>query len=104
MAITIHNLTNSPFDLVNDRGEKVRIAARGSIVGFEPRPSQLPFYRSLGYFRIEETGQDSKRDQQQEPHSEVELSLADQYRELTGKDPDKRWSIKRLQSEVEKLQ
>lgn len=104
MVITIHNLTNSPFDLLNDRGEKVRIAARGSIVGFKPHPSQLSIYQSLGYFRIEETGQDSKRDQQQEPRPEEELTLADRYRELTGKDPDKRWSIKRLQSEVEKLQ
>lgn len=103
MVITIHNLTNSPFDLLNDKGEKVRIAARGSIVGFKPHPSQLSIYRSLGYFRIEETGQGSKRDQQQELHPEVELSLADQYRELTGKDPDKRWSAKRLRAEVEKL-
>jgi len=105
MAITIHNLTNSPFDLLNDKGEKVRIAARGSIVGFKPHPSQLPFYRSLGYFRIEETGRDSKRDQQQELHpEEEELTLADRYRELTGKDPDKRWSAKRLRAEVERLQ
>ena len=103
MVITIHNLANSPFDLLNDKGEKVRIAARGSIVGFKPHPGQLPFYRSLGYFRIEDAGQDSKRDQQQELHPEVELSLVGQYRELTGKDPDKRWSAKRLRAEVEKL-
>lgn len=104
MPITIHNLTNSPFDLLNDKGEKVRIAARGTIEGFKPHPSQLSIYRSLGYFRIEETGRDSKRDQQQELNPEVELSLADQYRELTGKDPDKRWSAKRLRAEVERLQ
>lgn len=101
MAITIHNLTNSPFDLLNDKGEKVRIAARGTIEGFKPRPSQLSIYRTLGYFRIEDAGQD----QQQEPHpEEEELTLADRYRELTGKDPDKRWSAKRLRTEVEKLQ
>lgn len=104
MVITIHNLTNSPFDLLNDRGEKVRIAARGSIVGFKPHPSQLPFYRSLGYFRIEDARQEPERGQQQEPRPEEELTLADRYRELTGKDPDKRWSAKRLQAEVEKLQ
>ena len=56
MAITIHNLTNSPFDLLNDSGEKVRIAARGSIVGFRPHPSQLSIYQSLSYFRIEDHG------------------------------------------------
>lgn len=104
MAITIHNLTNSPFDLLNDKGEKVRIAARGSIVGFKPHPSQLSIYRSLGYFRIEDARQEPERGQQQELHPEAESSLADQYRELTGKDPDKRWSAKRLRAEVEKLQ
>lgn len=108
MAITIHNLTNSPFDLLNDKGEKVRIAARGTIEGFKPQPSQLSIYRSLGYFRIEDAGQgqEPEQDQQQEsrPEEEEELTLADRYRELTGKDPDKRWSAKRLRAEVEKLQ
>jgi hypothetical protein len=100
MAVTIHNLTNSPFDLLNDKGEKVRIAARGSIVGFEPHPSQLPLYRSLGYFRIEDAGQDSKRDRQNT--SPKGTSLAEQYRALTGKHPDGRWSDKRLAKELEK--
>src|SRR5690606_33663368 len=102
-VITIHKLTNSPFDLLNDKGEKVRIAARGSIVGVKPHPSQLPIYRAHISFRIEETGRDANRDQQQELHPVVELSLVGQYRELTGKDPDKRWSAKRLRAEVEKL-
>jgi len=96
MAITIHNLTNSPFDLLNDKGEKVRIAARGSIVGFKPHPGQLPFYRSLGYFKIEDAGQEQKI----LPNG---TSLAEQYRALTGKHPDGRWSDKRLAEELEKL-
>jgi len=102
MVITIHNLTNSPFDLLNDKGEKVRIAARGTIEGFKPHPSQLSIYRSLGYFRIEDAGQDSKQDQQQkiQPNG---ASLAEQYRALTGKHPDGRWSDKRLAEELEKL-
>lgn len=96
MEITIHNLTNSPFDLLNDKGEKVRIAARGSIVGFKPHPCQLPFYRSLGYFRIEDAGQEQKI----QPNG---TSLAEQYRNLTGEAPDGRWSDKRLAKELEKL-
>ena len=98
----IKNLTNSPFDLLDDKGEKVRIPARGTLVGFKPHPGQEPLYRSLGYFRIEE----SKAGQPSEPVQvdEDDLSLADQYRELAGKDPDKRWSTKRLQEEIEKLQ
>lgn len=102
MAINIHNLTNSPFDLLDDKGEKVRISARGSIVGFKPNPSQLSLYRSLGYFRIEDAGQDSKPDQQQKTQPKG-ASLAEQYRDLTGEDPDGRWSEKRLAKELEKL-
>lgn len=102
MAITIHNLTNSPFDLLNDKGEKVRIAARGTIDGFKPHPGQEPLYRSLGYFRIEEGKAGPAPASVQA--DEDEPALADQYRELVGKDPDKRWSNKRLQAEIEKLQ
>lgn len=102
MPITIHNLTNSPFDLMNDKGELVRLAARGTIEGFKPHPGQERLYRSLGYFRIEE----NKAGQPSEPvqADEDDLPLANQYRELAGKDPDKRWSNKRLQAEIEKLQ
>jgi|SRR5690606_2128060 len=102
MSITIHNLTNSPFDLLNDKGEKVRIDARGTIEEFKPHPGQESLYRSLGYFRIEESRAGPAPAAVQADVDEP--ALADQYRELAGKDPDKRWSTKRLQSEIEKLQ
>lgn len=100
MAITIHNLTNSPFDLLNDKGELVRLAARGTIEGFKPHPRQEAFYRAIGYFRIEDAEQDSKRDPQNTPPKGT--SLAEQYRALTGEHPDGRWSDKRLAKELEK--
>lgn len=99
MAITIHNLTNSPFDLLDDKGEKVRIGARETLVGFKPHPRHENLYRQLGYFRIEEGGAPAPKVDERD-----ELPLADQYRELAGKDPDKRWSNKRLLAEIEKLQ
>lgn len=94
MAITIHNLTNSPFDLLNDKGEKVRISARGTIEGFKPHPGQESLYRSLGYFRIEEgkAGPAPKADERDE--------LRAQYEQLTGEKPDGRWSAERLKDEI----
>lgn len=99
----IKNLTNSPMDLLNDKGEKVRIAARGTLEGFTPHPSHASLYRQLGYFRIVEDGAIETAPVEKSPNRE-ESSLADQYRELTGKEHDKRWSTKRLQDEIEKLQ
>lgn len=95
MAITIHNLTNSPFDLLNDKGEKVRIAARGTIDGFKPHPGQEPLYRSLGYFRIEEGAMPA-------PKVDERDELRAQYEQLTGKKPNSRWSAERLRAEIDK--
>lgn len=96
MAINIHNLTNSPFDLMNDKGEKVRIPARGTLVGFKPHPRQEAFYRSLGYFRIEECGAP-------EPKGDERDELRAQYEQLTGKKPNSRWSVERLKDEIDAL-
>lgn len=51
----ITNLTNSPYDLVNSEGKKVRLAAR-DFVKIEPHPLHVNIYRSLGYFKIEDDG------------------------------------------------
>lgn len=97
MPITIHNLTNSPFDLLNGKGEKVRIAARGTIEGFKPHPSQLSIYRSLGYFRIEEGGASA-------PKGDERDKLRAQYEQLTGEKPDGRWSVERLKDEISAME
>lgn len=93
MAITIHNLTNSPFDLLDDEGKKVRIGARGTIEGFKPHPGQEPFYRSLGYFKIEEGVTPA-------PKADERDELRAQYEQLTGKKPNGRWSVERLKEEI----
>lgn len=61
--MNIKNLTNSPFDLINSKGEKVRLPARGT-VDIEPHPSQAPYYKNIGYFKISES---SKEDEKQSP-------------------------------------
>lgn len=93
MAITIHNLTNSPFDLLDDKGKKVRIGARETLVGFKPHPMHENFYRSLGYFRIEEGGAPA-------PKVDERDELRAQYEQLTGKKPNSRWSADRLRAEI----
>lgn len=115
------NLTNSPHDLVNTKGEKVRLPARGSIDGFEPHPQHASLYRTLGYFRIEgdigepapaaprraddaAEGVEFEAAEHQGGQVFAETSLRDQYRELSGKTADKRWSDKRLAEEVAKLE
>ena len=89
----IQNLTNSPMDLLNDKGEKVRIAARGTLEGFTPHPSHACLYRQLGYFRIEEGGASA-------PKVDERDGLRAQYEQLTGEKPDGRWSVERLKDEI----
>lgn len=93
MAITIHNLTNSPFDLLDDKGEKVRIGARETLVGLKPHPMHESLYRQLGYFRIEEGGAPA-------PKMDERDELRAQYEQLTGKKPNSRWSVERLKDEI----
>jgi len=89
----IHNLTNSPMDLLNDKGEKVRIDARGALEGFTPHPMHENLYRQLGYFRIEEGGASA-------PKVDERDELRAQYEQLTGEKPDGRWSVDRLRDEI----
>ncbi|MGI3128622.1 hypothetical protein [Nitratireductor sp. PBL-C9] len=49
----IKNLTNSPHDVLNAKGKKVRLPARGEI-DVDIHPLHLPLYRALGYFEITE--------------------------------------------------
>lgn len=61
--MNIKNLTNSPFDLVDKDGKKVRLPARGT-VDIEPHPSQASYYKNIGYFQITESAKaEPKQDQ-----------------------------------------
>lgn len=79
----LRNLTNSPFDLP---GGHV-LPANGEWEGELPE-SYLLALRASPAVSVSD-GETT--------------SLRDDYRELTGKDPDKRWSDTRVAREIEKL-
>lgn len=87
--MNIKNLTNSPYELMDEDGKKVVLPARGEINGFKPHPMHTDRYKNLGYFRIEESA----------PVDDLRVK----YKELAGKDADKRWSDKRVEEETAKL-
>lgn len=89
MKITIKNLTNSPYRI----GAQM-LPARGGLRGVEVTAAEVAQYRALGYFEIREEPQQA---QQQED------ALRAEYEAASGKQADKRWSEKRLQEEIAKL-
>lgn len=80
---TVHNLTNSPFDLPGGH----ILPANGSWTGELPEP-YLVALRASNVVRIED----------EDP---LEPFRAE-YKRLTGKNADKRWSETRLFEEIEK--
>lgn len=90
MKIDIKNLTNSPYKI----GNKM-LPARGELKGVDVTQSELQMYRTIGYFKITESSQKEIK-----KHIDV---LRDEYKELSGDEPDKRWSVSRLKSEIEKI-
>ena len=99
--LKITNLTGSPHQLRTASNENVMLPAFGSVEG-EFTDDYVHLLQVCGSVRVELV--EPKPDPRPAPDSKGEPSLADQYRELTGKDPDKRWGDKRIQSEIEKLQ
>lgn len=81
--IKIKNLTNSPFDLPGGH----ILPANGEWEGELP-DAYLLALRASPAVSVSDGGV---------------TSLRDDYRELTGKDPDKRWSDQRISLEIEKL-
>lgn len=63
----IKNLTNSPYEITNAKGEQVMIPARGEIE-IDPHHTQEPFIRAAGYFEIEDNAEPAKEvDQEDDP-------------------------------------
>ena len=50
----VKNLTNSPYELVDESGEKLLLPARGEIKNFKPHPMHASTYATIGYFKITE--------------------------------------------------
>lgn len=88
----IKNRTNSPYRLIDSKGNAVMLAAFGE-VDIEPHPMHINHYKTIGYFDIS--------DSKEEP-TDREL-LREEYHELAGKNASAKWSAERLQREIDKL-
>lgn len=84
----IENLLNSPYDLIDADGQKVRIGPRETIET-TLHPLHEGLYRAVRYFRIEAVAVDS----------ELEEWRA-LYETEKGEAPDKRWGVPRIQKEL----
>lgn len=81
----ITNLLNSPVEVQTDKGPVVLAPlASADVTGFASGYERM--YRASNFFDVSD-----------------DSSLRDDYRELTGKEPDKRWSDTRIALEIEKL-
>ena len=87
----IENLLNSPYDLIDADGQKVRIGPRETIET-TLHPLHEGLYRAVRYFRIED-GEPEQVD------SELEEWRA-LYETEKGEAPDKRWGAARIQKEL----
>lgn len=86
----IRNLTNSPYDLIDADGNKVRLPARGGVTT-SLHPLHEGLYRNVRYFEIEPvtSGPDDDLD-----------TWRSLYEAEKGEAPDGRWSAKRIQKEL----
>lgn len=83
----IRNLTNSPYDLIDADGNKVRIEAHGEVTT-SLHPLHEGLYRAVRYLELTPvTG---------EPIEEWRTL----YETEKGKAPDGRWSAERIQKEL----
>lgn len=86
----IRNLTNSPYDLIDADGKKVRLPARGEVTT-SLHPMHEGLYRAIKYMELEPAPEDTGDD-------------LDTWRALyeteKGEAPDGSWSAKRIQKEL----
>lgn len=86
----IRNLTNSPYDLIDADGKKVRLPARGEVTT-SLHPMHEGLYRAIKYMTMG-------------PVSAAQDEDLDTWRALyeteKGEAPDGRWSAKRIQKEL----
>lgn len=100
----IENLLNSPYDLIDADGQKVRIGPRETIET-TLHPLHEGLYRAVKYFRIE--GAVAKdpldHDGDGKKGGAVSAELAEWrkvYEDEKGERPDGRWSAERIQREL----
>lgn len=100
----IKNLTNSPHDVLNAKGKKVRLPARGEI-DVDIHPLHLPLYRALGYFEITE-GKAAKDATAQPVNGAAAgnddlTKLRADYQEVVGKRAYHGWDAEELQKRID---
>lgn len=99
----IENLLNSPYDLIDADGQKVRIGARETITT-TLHPLHEGLYRAVGYFKFEDGAVDPlDHDGDGKKGGAISPELAEWrkvYEDEKGKAPDKRWSAERIQKEL----
>ncbi|MBN7763389.1 hypothetical protein JYP52_19785 [Nitratireductor aquibiodomus] len=100
----IKNLTNSPHDVLNAKGKKVRLPARGEI-DVDIHPLHLPLYRALGYFEITE-GKAAKAATVQPvggagAGDDDLAKLRADYQEVVGKRAYHGWDAEELQKRID---
>ena len=84
----IRNLTNSPYDLIDADGNKVRLPARGEVTT-SLHPMHEGLYRAIKYMTLEPV---AERDELAEWRKV--------YEDEKGERPDGRWSAERIQREL----
>lgn len=93
----IRNLTNSPYDLIDADGKKVRLPARGEVTT-SLHPMHEGLYRAIKYMELEPAPEDTGDTDGPEDELETWRSL---YESEKGEQPDGRWGIKKIQKELE---
>ena len=91
----IRNLTNSPYDLIDADGNKVRLPARGEVTT-SLHPLHEGLYRAIKYMELEPVAPEDTGG----PDEELE-TWRSLYEAEKGEHPDGRWSVKRIQKELE---
>jgi len=86
----IRNLTNSPYDLIDADGNKVRLPARGEVTT-SLHPLHEGLYRAVKYMTLEPVVD--------EPDGDLD-TWRSLYEAEKGEAPDGRWSVKRIQREL----
>lgn len=87
----IRNLTNSPYDLIDADGKKVRLPARGEVTT-SLHPLHEGLYRAVKYMTLEPVADEPERDELAEWRKV--------YEDEKGERPDGRWSAERIQREL----
>lgn len=87
----IENLLNSPYDLIDADGQKVRIGPRETIET-TLHPLHEGLYRAVRYFKIS--------DGEPEPERDELAEWRKVYEDEKGERPDGRWSAERIQREL----